>query len=96
MNKQKFITQTHYNMCDLLEFTLANLGDYRKFSVTYRSVCKQVWVYSDFSNEYRIVIFPIDLLYINAFKGPRSFLHYVKHKMEIIKKLFSQQGNQQP
>jgi len=94
MNKQlKFIMQRRYNACDLLEFTLACLGDYKNCSVTHSSGYEQIWVHADFPDDkyYLTITFPVDLLYINANKGPRLFIRYIKSKLILL----SQQSNQQ-
>jgi len=97
MNKQlKFIMRKRYDVCDLLEFTLACFEDYKNCSVTHSSGYEQIWVYADFPDKYYITTFPVDLLYINARKGPRLFIRYIKHKLKIVKESLSQQSNQQP
>ena len=98
MDKQfRFIMQERYDVCDLLEITLTCLGGYKNCSVTHSSGYEQIWVYADFPGEYYLIItFPVDLLYINAHKGPRLFIHYIVQKLKIVKELLSQQSNQQP
>ena len=94
MNKQlKFTMQRRYDVCDLLEFTLVCLGGYKNCLVAHSSGYEQIWVYADFSNGYYLITFPADLLYINACKGPRLFIHYIKHKLKIVKELLSHQTN---
>ncbi len=94
MNKQlKFIIQKRYDVCDLFEFTLACLGDYKNCSVAHSSGYEQIWVYADFPDDryYLTITFPVDLLYINASKGPRFFIRYIKNKLKSL----SQQSNNQ-
>ena len=91
---KNFIMQTRYNMCDLLEAVIENIT-IENYLVMPNFNYKQIRVYKDFCTEYYVITFPVDLLYINAFKGPKAFIHYIKSKLETLTKLLSQQSNQQ-
>jgi len=77
-----FIQEQRYCAFDILEATVCDIIPYgRCITVTHNSGFSEFWVYLDFSTHFYVVTFPTDILYINAMKGPKKFIKYLKTKL---------------
>jgi len=84
MEFEEYITNQRWALHDLLEIAI-NHGIYnQEFTIVHKSNYSKIWVYFYFSAYYYVVTFSTDILYINAIKGPRAFLDYIKNKIKRV------------